>query len=117
MNELIEKIFMALGDDMVTEDVEVSLPPPRSLQYEREARYMQEVTGLISSLEQVGVPKSYSRKKYLTNIDWDAVEKHQIDEKIERTLDPTKKQEEEGGMGGFGGGGFGGDMGGGVGGF
>jgi hypothetical protein len=97
---------------MATEDIQVSLPPPRSLQYEREARYMQEVTGLISSLEQVGVPKSYSRKKYLTNIDWDAVEKHQTDEKIEKTLDPEKAKEDEGGMGGMGGGDFGGGMGG-----
>lgn len=115
LNDLIDKIFVALDDETsLDEQVEVSLPPPRSLQYEREARYMQEVTGLIQSLEGVGIPKSYSRKKYLTNIDWDEVEKHETDEKIEKTLDPSKKQEDEG-MGGFGGGfGGGGEMGGGF---
>jgi hypothetical protein len=106
LNELLDVILNILGSEDTMEDVYVSLPPPRSLQYEREARYMQEVTGLIQSLEGVGVPKSYSRKKYLTNIDWDEVEKHETDETIEKTLDPSKKQEEEGmgGMGGFGGG-------------
>ena len=114
LNELIEKIFLALGDETIIYEVQVSLPPPRSLQYEREARYMQEVTGLIQSLEGIGIPKSYTRKKYLPNIDWEAVEKHETDEKIEKTLDPAKKAEDEGMMGGMGGGAYGG---GGMGGF
>jgi hypothetical protein len=86
------------------DNVLVSLPVPKSLQYEREARYMNEVVNLIESLERIGVPKEYSKKKYLTTFDWDAVKKYEIDDNVEKALDPTKKGEDEiGGVGGFGG--------------
>jgi len=108
LNYLLEIILTILGDDAAMENIYISLPPPRSLQYEREARYMQEVTGLIQSLEGIGIPKTFSRKKYLPNIDWAEVSKHETDETIDKTLDPSKKQEDEGFGGGLGGGGFGG---------
>lgn len=113
IQDLMERIFDVLDpEDMdALDNISVFLPAPKSLQYEREARYMNEVTGLIDSLERIGIPKDYSKKKYLTNIDWDEVEEYETDSNIEKTLDPAKKQEEEGmgGMGGFGGGGeFGG---------
>jgi hypothetical protein len=85
------------------DNVLVSLPVPKSLQYEREARYMNEVVNLIESLERIGVPKEYSKKKYLTTFDWDAVKKYEIDQNVEKALDPTKKSEDEIGGAGFGG--------------
>jgi hypothetical protein len=86
------------------DNVLISLPIPRSLQYEREARYTNEIVNLIESLERIGIPKEYSKKKYLTTFDWDAVKKYEIDTNVEKALDPTKKDEDEmGGMGGMGG--------------
>ncbi len=115
LRELIQKIFDIIDPEealTILEDVEVSLPVPRSLQYEREARYMSEVSNLIESLERVGIPKEYTKRKYLSQIDWEEVKKYDIDEKIEKNLDPSKKDDDEmGGMGGMGGeGGFGGGL-------
>lgn len=117
IQELVEIIFEIIDpeDFDALEGIQISLPPPKSLQYEREARYMNEVTGLIEGLSRLGVPMEYSKRKYLTNIDWEEVEKYDTDEKIEKTLDPSKKEDEMGGEfgGGLGGaGGFGGAPGG-----
>ena len=112
LQELIIKVFDIISPEealTLFDNVEVSLPTPKSLQYEREARYMNELISLIESLERVGIPKEYSLKKYLSNIDWAEVKKYEIDEKVEKTLDPDKKDEEMGGLGpggGFGGAGF-----------
>ncbi len=115
IQELVEKVFTVLDpeDFEALDGIQISLPPPKSLQYEREARYMNEVTGLIESLSRLGIPMEYSKRKYLTNVDWDEVEKYETDEKIENTLDPSKKEDEMGGDLGMGGmGGMGGGMGG-----
>ena len=100
----------------ILEHVEVSLPVPRSLQFEREARYMNELTTLVENLERIGIPKEYSKKKYLSQIDWEEVKRYDIDQKIEKTLDPKQRGSEEMGMGGLGplGGEYGGMGGGGI---
>lgn len=106
IQDLIKKIFDIISPEealTIFDNVQVSFPPPKSLQYEREARYMNEVTGLIDGLERVGIPKEYSRKKYLPQIDWDEVSKYETDVKIDQTLDPSKKEDEmDMGMGGIG---------------
>ena len=103
IRELLQKIFDIVDPEealTILEHVEVSLPVPRSLQFEREARYMNELTSLVENLERIGIPKEYSKKKYLSQIDWDEVKKYEIDQKIEKTLDPQKKSSDEMGMGG-----------------
>ena len=108
ITNLLEKVFEILDPEeslTIFESVDVHLPTPKSLQYEREARYMNELVGLIESLDRIGIPKEYSKKKYLSNFDWEEIKKYDIDEKVETTLDPTKKEDD--GMGGMGGG-FGG---------
>jgi hypothetical protein len=111
IRELLMKTMQIIDPDealTVFDNVLVALPVPKSLQYEREARYTNEIVNLIESLERVGVPKEYSKKKYLTTFDWDAVKKYEIDANVEKTLDPTKKDEDDiaGAAGGFGGGQF-----------
>jgi len=112
IQELVGKVFDIINPEealTLFDNVDIHLPTPKSLQYEREARYMNELISLIESLERVGIPKQYSLKKYLSNIDWTEVKKYEVDEKVEKSLDPSKKEDEMGGMGpggGFGGGGF-----------
>ena len=109
--QLISEIFDVVDPEQglsLFDNVDVHLPTPKSLQYEREARYMNELVGLIESLERIGIPKEYSKKKYLSNFDWEEVKKYDIDQKVDQTLDPSKKDDEMGGMGGAGmGGGMG----------
>jgi hypothetical protein len=105
LRELLQKIFDIIDPEealTIMEQVEVSLPVPRSLQFEREARYMNELTTLVENLERIGIPKEYSKKKYLSQIDWEEVKKYEIEQKIEKTLDPKKRDSDEMGMGGLG---------------
>lgn len=103
INELIEKIFDLTNPEealTILDVVNIALPVPRSLQYEREARYMGELASLVETLERIGIPREYSKKKYLSQVDWEEVKKYEISSKIEKELDPEKKKEEEG-MGGM----------------
>jgi hypothetical protein len=105
--ELVQKIFDIIDPEealTLLDNIDVGLPTPKSLQFEREARYMNEITGLIDSLERIGIPKEYSKRKYLPNFDWTEIKKYDIDEKVETAVDPSKKEDEMGGMGGMGGG-------------
>ena len=117
IEELVQKIFDVIDPEealTILDHVEVSLPVPRSLQFEREARYMNELSTLVENLERIGIPKEYSTKKYLSQIDWEEVKKYDIDQKIDKTIDPSKKDDDDmmggmgdinmGGQGGFGGG-------------
>ena len=79
----------------ILDNVSISLTAPKSLQFEREARYMSELANLVETLERLGIPKEYSKKKYLPQIDWKDVEKYEIDEKIDKSLDPDKKKEDD----------------------
>jgi len=110
IENLVGKVFDIVDPEaalMLFDNIDIHLPSPKSLQYEREARYMNELVGLIESLERIGIPKEYSKKKYLSHFDWEEVKKYDIDQKVDETLDPSKKDDE--GLGGLGpGGGFGG---------
>ena len=116
LNELLQKIFDIIDPEealTILDSVDVALPVPRSLQFEREARYMNELSTLVENLERIGIPKGYSKKKYLSQIDWEEVKKYEIQDKIEKTLDPSKDDDDDelGGIGGIGAdGGFGGGM-------
>ena len=115
IKKLIQIIFDIIDPESalsILDEVDVSLPVPRSLQYEREARYLSEIANLIETLERIGIPKEYTKKKYLSQIDWDEVKKYEIDDKIDKTIDPSKEAEEGGfAMGGLGSeGGYGGGM-------
>jgi hypothetical protein len=101
--ELVQKIFDIIDPEealTLLDNIEIGLPTPKSLQFEREARYMNEITGLIDSLERIGIPKEYSKKKYLPNFDWAEIKKYDIDEKVEKAVDPSKEEDDMGGMGG-----------------
>jgi len=109
LTELIQKVFDIIDPDealTLLDNIDIGLPTPKSLQFEREARYMNEITGLIDSLDRIGIPKEYSKKKYLPHFDWAEIKRYDVDEKVETAVDPSKKEDEMGGLGGgFGGGG------------
>ena len=111
MHDLMEKIVtMVNPEDAITlfENISIAFPTPKSLQFEREARYMGEIVNLIENLERIGVPREFSKKKYLSGVDWGEVEEHEIEGKIDDELGKGE-DDETGGIGGMGGGGgFGG---------
>lgn len=121
VQDLITKIYNIVDPEKaltVLDDVEVAFPAPKSLQFERQASYLSNLANLVETLERVGVPKDWSKKKYLSSIDWKEVEQYEIDTKIDKSLG-TKNADGLDGVGGMGMGGGGlmtGGMGG-VGGF
>ena len=109
IQELITKIYNIVDPEKalsILSDVEVSFPSPKSLQFERESAYLTNLANLVETLERIGVPKDWSKRKYLTSIDWDEVEKHEVDSKIDKALktDPENQNDmSSGGLGGMGG--------------
>jgi len=107
IQELITKIYNIIDPEKaltVLNDVEVALPAPKSLQFERQSAYISNLANLVETLERIGVPKDWSKKKYLTSIDWEEVEQYEIDSKIDKSLgtNPEDPNAMTGGMGGVG---------------
>jgi len=105
VNELVQKVLDVINPEealTLLDNVTIAFPTPKSLQFEREARYMSELSNLIETLERIGIPKEYSKKKYFTSIDWQEVEKYKTDETIDKELGTVEKDEDQlGGMGGM----------------
>jgi hypothetical protein len=118
ISDLIQKIYNLINPEeslTLLENVDIAFSPPQSLQVENESKYMGDLANLIRTLEEIGIPREWSKKKYLKNIDWKDIENYEVDQKIEKSLDPALAAQDQGGMGmGMGGlGGMGGtDMGG-----
>ena len=108
INKLVQKVYDIISPEealSILDNVLIALPSPKSLQYEREARYLSELANLIETLERVGIPREYTKKKYLSNIDWEDLKNYEVGEKIETELGTTKEDPMDamGGMGGMGG--------------
>jgi len=107
IGDLIKKVYQIVDPEKaltILDNVTIAFPPPKSLQFERESKYLSDLANLVMTLESIGVPKEWSKKKYLTNIDWKEVEKFKIDSKIDKALGntPTDGIDGTGGMGGMG---------------
>lgn len=105
IQDLIVKVLEIVNPQIamdLLDRVSITFPVPRSLQFEREARYMTELANLVETLDRIGIPKEYSRSKYLSQLDWKNMKKYEINKDIETELDPEKKREEEMGMAGGG---------------
>lgn len=104
LTDLIQKIFKMINPEeslTLLDNITITLPTPKSLQYEMLSRKINDIVNLIESLERIGVPKEYSKKKFLEDIDWQEVDNYQVDADIDRKLGIAPKEEEMGfGMGG-----------------
>ena len=103
--ELIQKLFQLINPEeslTILDNITITFPTPKSLQFELLSKRINDTVTLIESLERIGVPQEYSKKKYLEDIDWDEVENFQIGTDIEKKLgtEPKEAEDEFGGMGG-----------------
>jgi hypothetical protein len=105
--ELIQKTLQIINPEeslTLLDNVIITLPAPKSLQFEMLAKRINDIVTLIESLERVGVPKEYSKKKYLEDIAWEEVDNYQVDADIDKKLGIAPKEETGfGGVGGMGG--------------
>ena len=63
---------------------------------------MSELANLVETLERIGIPKEYSKKKYLTQFDWQDVKKYKIDQELDKELGIEKEDDMAGGIPGVG---------------
>jgi len=106
MVELIQKIFQIINPEealTLLDNVSITLPSPKSLQFEMLSRRVNDTISLIENLERIGVPQEYSKKKFLEDFDWKEIDNYQVDEDIDKKLGIAPKEEEGFGMGGMGG--------------
>jgi hypothetical protein len=104
LRDLVNKICEILYPELTLtyfNEIYISFPAPKSLQFERQSRQVQEIVSMIQSLQSIGVPLEYSKKKFLPHFDWAEVDSENTDKNIEKI---TKGEEGEPGMGGVGGG-------------
>lgn len=66
-------------------DVNMTFPPPKLLQTEIMAEHVETVRRIVDGLDDMGVSKEYSKRKYL-NIDWDDVDEHSSLDDIEKKI-------------------------------
>jgi len=101
VEELLKKIYALIDPEhalSVFDNVTVKFPSPKSLQFERESKYIGDMANLVRSLEEIGIPKEWAKKQYLQQIDWLDLEKFETEEKIDKT---TGEEKEETGGGGY----------------
>ena len=104
ITDLFYKIYKIIDPDFALEFKDrylIHFPPPQSLQFERQSKYVSDLSSMVRSLEEIGVPIEYSRKKFITQIDWDEIERYKSKEKIDK-LSGEGNEDEQGGMGGGG---------------
>jgi len=111
IQELITKIYRLVDPekcDLIMDNVSITLPSPKSLQFERESKYTSDLANLVQTLETIGVPREWAKRKYLTSIDWAEVDNFKIEQEIDKNLKTGDLPPEEGGEMGTGLGGMGG---------
>jgi hypothetical protein len=89
----------------INNDIIVSFPVPKSLQFENEAKIMADLANLIQILETLGIPREYLKKRYLPSFDWDEIKKYEIEAKVDqnlRAMSPDELASMAGGLGAMG---------------
>lgn len=97
--ELIKKIVSITNPEealTLLDNVSISFPSPKTLHFEMNAKRMTDVISLIDNLERIGVPREYSKKIFLPDINWDEVERYEIQQKIEKNLGTEQEPTEMG---------------------
>ncbi len=101
VGDMLKKIYSLIDPERalsVFDNVTIKFPAPKSLQFERESKYIGDMANLVRSLEEIGIPKEWAKKQYLQQIDWLDLEKFETEEKIDKT---TGEEKEETGGGGY----------------
>ncbi len=94
--ELIYKVCKIIQPEeslTMMDNVKVLFSPPQSLQFERQARYIGDLSTMIRSLEELGIEKEWAIKKYLIGIDWNEIQQAKTEKEIDKSLSGSKEEE------------------------
>jgi hypothetical protein len=105
LHDLFEKIYLLLYPYGLghLDNITITFPPPKASPYEHQMEYVEQMQRIIEALGGLGVPKSYLKKKYLPDLDWDEIEKVAAEENLKVEAGEEKSEDEQfgGGYGGF----------------
>jgi len=100
ITDLVYKIYKVIDPDFALEFIDrymINFPPPQSLQFERQSKYISDIVTMVNSLKEIDVPLEYSKKKFITQIDWDEVKEYETNEKIDKLSGNGEEQDQMGG--------------------
>jgi len=109
-HDLFSKIYLMLHPDFegdILDHIKIGFSPPKAAMYEHVMEYLENAARAISTLKDLGIPDEFLKKQYLSFLDWEAIEKYEIDSKLKAGLQGGEGEE-------AGGGSYGSQMGGGV---
>jgi len=104
ITELVYKIYKIIDPDFSLDFKDryfIHFSPPQSLQFERQSKYISDLVSMVRSLEDIGVPLEYSRRKYISQVDWDDVEKYKSASKLDKLTGEQGDEENSDMNGGF----------------
>ena len=110
LTSLVHKILDITSNDPNDRKILITFAPPKSIIVERLNEYYGNVSNIITTLVQLGIPKDMLFDKFLSDFDMSEIKKYQTEDKLSKVFSKQEEEEsEEGGLGGLGGlGGFGG---------
>lgn len=108
LTDLVKKVIVIIDPEVALQASElmVAFLPPKTLQFERESKYTRDLVELIKTLEEIGIPREWSKKKYLSGVDWKEIDNFMTNQKIDKETKVGEQPSDMGmgAMGGIGGG-------------
>jgi len=112
LKDLFEKIynFVYPRSESDIDHVCITFPPPKASTFEHMMEYLEQLSRILTTLEEMGVPKDYAKRKFLPDFDWDEIDKQAAESELKKELgEEPRSPNDQGGLGG-GFGGLGGGM-------
>jgi hypothetical protein len=109
MHDLFEKIYLMIHPNVETTDIlkhiQVAFSPPKASLYEHTMEYLENATRAITTLREFGIPEEFLKQQYLSFLDWDKIEKYEVEQKLKDNLKsgPGSQPGGAAGLGGMGG--------------
>jgi len=102
LKDFFEKIYLMVYPNGVgdLDSFSITFPPPKASTFEHEMEYLEQLQRIMETLEGMGIPKDWTKKKYLPEYDWDEIEKAQAEEQLKKELGVEKPT--DGAAGGYG---------------
>lgn len=103
LKDFFEKIYLMLYPDAVgdLDNISITFPAPKASTFEHQMEYLEQLNRIMETLEGMGIPREWTKKKYLPEYDWDEIEKTQAEEQLKKEAGVEKKDETSGGYTGF----------------
>ena len=100
LKDMFRKIYKLIYKDHQTLDkIQITFQEPKISPYEHQMEYVEQIQRLMEALKGMGVPMEYMKKKYLPQLNWEAIEKFSAMESLEQETNETPP-DQSGMMGG-----------------